>query len=98
MKEIDSPKTINEILDKYSRLKYLIKRVYKLELEDITTLVVDGEGKKLDFITLKNKYRFKMKSADNVLSPSEEDPTIMHFSYDPGLYQSIQEIIKDYDI
>lgn len=97
MIEIDSPKKINEILENHTRLKMLIKSIYKLYLEDILSVTIDKEGKTISVNTVSAKYKFKMKSADNVLSPSDEDPSVMQFNYDPALYKNIDDIIKTHD-
>ena len=86
---------IQEIINTSSRLKYLLTFTYKISLDDIVSVRVDGDNFKIDVNTEEDMFRFKAKSVDNVIMKNPESE-IMELKFDPALAQAIYNIVDEY--
>ncbi len=86
---------INEIINTSSRLKYLLIFIYKVAINDIISVRVDGDNFKLDIYTKKDMLRFKAKGLENVIMKNP-DNNILQLTFDPALAQGIYKIVDEY--
>ncbi|MBD2695193.1 hypothetical protein [Anabaena catenula] len=86
---------IVEIINTSSRLKYLIVFTYKIPLEDIVSVRVDGYNFKIDVNTETEMFRFKAKGVDSVIMKNIE-LGILQLTFDPALAQGIYNIVDEY--
>lgn len=86
---------INEIINTSSRLKYLLIFIYKIAINDIISVRVDGDNFKLDIYTKKDMLRFKAKGLENVIMKNP-DNNILQLTFDPALAQGIYKIVDEY--
>ena len=86
---------IQEIINTSSRLKYLLNFTYKISIDGIVSVRVDGDNFKIDVNTEADMFRFKAKSLDNVIIKNPESK-IMELKFDPALAQAIDNIVDEY--
>ena len=86
---------INAIIALSNRLKYLLMEKYKIDLDTITSIRVDGDNDKIDVHVGEEYYRFKAKGIHDVLMKDPEKG-IMVMELDPALAQGIYEIVDDF--
>ncbi|TAF10599.1 MAG: hypothetical protein EAZ77_02955, partial [Nostocales cyanobacterium] len=79
---------IAEIINTSNRLKYIILFTYKISLEDIISVRVDGDNFKVDVNTETEMFRFKAKGLDSVIIKDVETG-ILQLTFDPALAQGI---------
>jgi hypothetical protein len=86
---------IAEIINTSKRLKYIILFTYKISLEDIISVRVDGDNFKVDVNTETEMFRFKAKGLDSVIIKDVETG-ILQLTFDPALAQGIYNIVDEY--
>ncbi len=86
---------ISEVIDTSSRLKYLLKFTYKLSLDDIVSVRVDGDNFKVDINTKKDMFRFKPQGVEDVIMKNPETG-MLQLTFDPALSQAIYNIVDEY--
>ena len=91
-----SPDEISEILNLSPRLSYLLSQHYKVQTDEILSILIDGSNHKIDITTETDQLRFKSKGTQHVLLPDAERGHLT-MTIDPALAQGISEIIADFD-
>ena len=86
---------IEEIINTSGRLKYLLTYTYKVSIDDIVSVRVDGDNFKIDVNTKEEMFRFKAKGVDSVIMKNLESE-IMELKYDPALAAAIYNIVDEY--
>ncbi|WP_071190741.1 hypothetical protein [Trichormus sp. NMC-1] len=86
---------IAEIINTSNRLKYIILFTYKISLEDIISVRVDGDNFEVDVNTETEMFRFKTKGLDSVIMKDVETG-ILQLTFDPALAQGIYNIVDEY--
>ena len=92
---IEDAALIKGIIDEHPRLKYLLQFEYKVPLERIKSLRLDGDNNKLD-VNADRLYRFKALDSMDVLRPKFASPDVMERALDPALAQAVLVAIADY--
>ncbi len=78
-----------------NRLRFLLTDEYGIRVEEIVSVFVDRENKKLDIQLSDRLLRFKAKGVRNVLVPNEKTAGL-RFTLDPALAMGIYEIIGEF--
>ena len=87
--------TISEILRLSNRMRFLLMDQYKVKTDEIVSIRVDSENKKVDINLPEKLLRFKAKGVKNVLIPNIKTGGLS-FTLDPALAMGIYEIIGDF--
>ncbi len=88
---------ISEIINTSSRLEYLLKFRYKISLDDIVSVRVDGDNLKVVVDTETDQFLFKPKGSDlNYVIMKNLELEGLHLTYDPILVQAIYNIVDEY--
>ncbi|HLO50467.1 MAG TPA: hypothetical protein VK211_18770 [Kamptonema sp.] len=86
---------IGEIINRSSRLKYILTFTYKISLDDVISVRVDGDNFKIDVNTEAEIFRFKAQGVENVIMKNPKS-RILELTFDPALAQAIYNIIDEY--
>ncbi|MEZ0230497.1 MAG: hypothetical protein ACAI25_17880 [Planctomycetota bacterium] len=86
---------IHEILMSTGRLRFVLTDNYKVPLETVTKLRVDGDNIKVDVWVGERMLRFKAKGIDDVLVPDEALGGVK-MALDPWLARELHRVVEDY--
>ncbi len=91
----EDPKKILEILMSTGRLRFVLTDNYKVPLESVTKLRVDGDNIKVDVWVGERMLRFKAKGTENCLIPDESVGGVK-MALDPWLAQELHRVVEDH--
>lgn len=91
----DDPAKILAILRGTKRLQFVLTDNYKVPLESVTKLRVDGDNVKVDVWVGERMLRFKAKGTENVLVPDAAVGGVT-MKLDPWLAQELYKVVEEH--